>query len=70
MKKTADDAEMKNEYLELVAKIESCVIESGLPFKKVLDALDVVRERQKCKGLNFLNKVNIQEVQDERTILV
>ncbi|MNW38912.1 hypothetical protein D3C74_159920 [compost metagenome] len=69
-KETAVGAAAKNEYQELVSKIESCVLESGLPFKKVLDALDAVRERQKCKGINFLNKVNIQEVQEESTVLI
>lgn len=60
----------ENKYQELVSKIESCVLESGLPFKKVLDALDAVRERQKCKGINYMNKVNIRDIQGENTILI
>lgn len=68
-KKAAHEA-AKNEYHELVRKIESCVLESGLPFKKTIDALDAVRESYRCKGINFLNKVNIQEVQEENTTLI
>ena len=64
-KETAVGAAAIDEFHELVKKIESCMLESGLPYKTVIMALDKVRENYRCKGINFLNKVNIRAVEGE-----
>ncbi|MFU1797325.1 hypothetical protein ACM1RC_25900 [Paenibacillus azoreducens] len=57
--------EQNLKFHQLVEKLEACMLESGLSYKMALSALDKVRERYRCKGINFLNKVNIQEVEGE-----